>query len=235
MKIKNEIISLTLCVGMVFFFLFVPEKISELGDYVSMGKTVISRQNEKPIQNISLQEGIKLINAYGKSKGIICMEEEQDYFMAPSDSQTAAEGFETEHKKPSEELLGKVEAELNQLRQMRLLPQMNVELKDMEVQILFSRRYIDLENDNKYVSFARLGFSYRDRQLEVSYDILNKKLLACYMAVPLGEEDFADRTDILKKWSEYLEMSSEEIEKYYIIDVDRNEERAWMGIALKNE
>lgn len=234
MKIKNAVILLALCALLVLFFLFTPEKISELGEKISMGKAVISRQNEKPVQKISLQESIKLINAYGKNKGIICMEE--DYLTPPADLQgAAAENFEAERKKPSEELLGKVEMELNELWQMQLLPQMDVKLKDMEVQTFVSRRYMDLENDNKYVSLVKLDFFYRDMNLGVSYDILNEKLLACDVSVRLDEEDFADKTDLLKKWSEYLEIGHEEMEKYYIIDTDRNEERAWITIALKNE
>lgn len=237
MKIRSKIFPLALCTCMVLFFLFVPEKISEFSDYVSMGKTIISRQNEKPIQKISLQEGIRLINAYGKSKSVICLEQGEDkwYDMSSSYEQPTSDGIEVNRKNPNEKLLGKVETELNKLQQIHLLPEMNVKWNDMEPQILSFREYIDLENDNKYVSFVMLEFFYMDMSIDVSYDILNEKLLSCYIGMPSEEEAFADITDIEKKWGEYLEISADEIEKYYIIDSDRNEEMMWMIIALKNE
>lgn len=233
MKIKNAVIPLLLCAAMVFFFLFIPENVSKLFDHAAMGKTVVSRQKEQPAQNLSLQETIELISGYGKNKGIVCMEE--DYFM-PSQMQAAeSDEFGKERKKPGEELLGKVEAELDKLRQMALLPETDVKPEHSETDSFLSRRYIDMENDSRYVSVVKLAFVYDDMRLNISYDVLNEKLLACNIDVPVGTENFADRADILKKWSEYLGVTQEVAEKYYIIEADRNEKRAWMTIALKNE
>ena len=208
MRFKNSILPLLLCAAMVLFLWYVPQKVSDLYDNMGIGKPTVSEVDED-YRILSIPESVKLIGEYGTDQNIICVEDEN--FSGNIVLQRNTDGH---MKRPKEALLSRIHEELSTLRQLTLIPE--VSLDDLTVSEFWSERYLDIYDDNRYVSATQVLFRDDRMIVRVCYDIRNEKILTydfqVWDDIPLVSQD---ENTLMQRWGEYLGIGREEAEKYY--------------------
>ena len=230
MRIKNIGLPILICAATVLFLLYFPGKISDIYDEATIGRPTVSKVKGETAGHLPVIDRIKLINDYGKSADIVCIEEDHsDSGMEKGMQESLIVYYVGESKQPSRELVMDIQEELDRLKQLSLLPE--ISLDNMKVDSFTFLRYMDIRDENRYLALASITFRKEATEVWVQYDIENKKILMCNYysdTMTIMEED-----DLVQKgWSDYLGISLEETKRYYYCGWHKDAERDLYGVEM---
>lgn len=230
MKVKNILFPLLFCAVMTGVLIYVPERLSSVYDQSMMGKSAAEDVEEPLFLESSVQDSIRLLWQYGMNADILCIRGDAygSYLWEPDAGVTISTG----QSEPSQELLSCVQRELTELKEHSLLPEILLEEADIEAFVF--EQYMDMQDENQYVSGVALDFETGDVWAEVWYSIENGKILRYrYEGNEIATDDFEKEESVLDDWSRYLGIGQTEVETYYTYTIEESGDRAGFGMELE--
>lgn len=214
MKLKNTALPLLLCMAIVLILAYAPEKVSGIFDRAAMGKTETSQIQEDTEEKNSLEDCIELIYNCEKNSNIFHVTDE--YYEQNLDT--------SEENYPSPQLTQRIQRELDLLEELSLLP--GIDLEEMELWGFHLERYMDVRNESSYVSMFYMEYQNEAETLGLLYSAENEKILM-YNYMETGGRAFLaeDETEILNKWSNYLDVQLAYSQQYYTYTAYQDPER----------
>lgn len=233
MKVKNIVFPLLLCAVMTGVLIYVPERLSAVYDQSMMGKFATEDVEEPLFLEPPVQDSIRLLWQYGTNADILCIRD-NDFgsYLWEEGEGIVIRTRQNQPSQPSQELLSCVQRELTELKEQSLLPEILLEEADIEAFVF--EQYMDMQDENQYVSGVALDFETGDVWAEVWYSIENEKILRYrYEGNEIATDDFEKEESVLDGWSRYLGIGQTEVETYYTYTIEESGDRAGFGMELE--